>query len=329
MKISNQGLLERIEEVLRENRSLHRETRDIIVNSKARNNIGTQKLLTQMYRERTEKGEILGFRDVGYSNYSQFSEDGVLEYIFALVGTTNKVIVEMCCGTGIECNAANLMINHGWSGLLIDGSEKNIAYANRFFDRHLLYFNRLKLKHAWITKSNFNDLMLENNIGGEVDVFSLDIDGNDYWLLEALEAITPRVIILEAHMHLGPDLEYTVPYSDGFIAGVHEFEGAQTRMHSGASVLAFKNLCEKRGYRLIGKGGTPSPNIIFMKNGIGEEYFPAIEVEDIFSGFGQVWMDLYRRMREVSLDNFEWVDPAKRSNENISTVRRQSVERRA
>ena len=66
-----------------------------------------------------------------------------------------------------------------------------------------------------------------------------------------------------------------------------------------------------------------------MKNGIGEEYFPAIEVEDIFSGFGQVWMDLYRRMREVSLDNFEWVDPAKRSNENISTVRRQSVERRA
>ena len=95
MKISNQDLLERVENVLRENRSLHRETRDIIINSKARINIGTQKLLTQMYRERADKGEILGFRDVGYSNYSQFSEDGVLEYIFALVGTTNKVIVEM------------------------------------------------------------------------------------------------------------------------------------------------------------------------------------------------------------------------------------------
>ena len=325
MKISNQDLLERVENLLRENRSLHKETRDIIVNSKARINIGTQKLLTQMYRERAGNGEILSFRDVGYSNYSQFNEDGVLEYIFALIGTTNKVIVEMCCGTGLECNAANLIINHGWSGLLFDGSEENIAYASQFFNRHLSYFNRPKLKHAWITKNNFNDLMLENNIGGEIDVFSLDIDGNDYWLLKALEAITPRVIILEAHMHLGPDLEYTVPYSDDFVVGVHDFDGAPTRMHSGASVLAFKNICEEQGYRLIGKSGTPSPNIIFMENGIGEEYFPAIEVEDIFKDFGHVWMNLYRRMREVSLDKFEWIDLAKQRRDFKSQTPKQEA----
>ena len=94
-------------------------------------------------------------------------------------------------------------------------------------------------------------------------------------------------------MHLGPGLEYTVPYSDDFIVGVHDFEGAPTRMLSSASVLAFKkNLCEEQGYRVIAKAGIPSPNIIFIKNGIGEEYFPAIEVEDIFSDFGHVWMDL-------------------------------------
>lgn len=311
MNISKEDLLKRIEEVQRENRRMHIETRQIILNSRARVDVGTQKLLTQMYRERAKKGEVLSFRDVAYSNYSQFGEDGVLEYIFALVGTTNKVIVEMCCGSGLECNAANLIINHGWAGLLFDGSEKNIAYGKQFFNRLMPHFNRPKLIEAWITKNNVNELILENNVGGEIDVFSLDIDGNDYWLLEALEVITPRVIILEAHMHLGPDLEYTVPYSDDFVVGVHEFDGAPTRMYSGASVLAFKNLCKRKGYRLIGQSGIPSPNIIFMKNGIGEEYFPAVEVEDIFKDFGPVWMESYRRLREVSLDKFEWVDLAK------------------
>lgn len=63
-------------------------------------------------------------------------------------------------------------------------------------------------------------------------------------------------------------------------------------MLSSASVLAFKNRCEEQGCRLIGKGSIASPNIIFMKNGMGEEYFPAIEVEDICKDFGHVWVDL-------------------------------------
>jgi hypothetical protein len=76
----------------------------------------------------------------------------------------------------------------------------------------------------------------------------------------------------------------------------------------GASVRAFKTLCEEKGYRLVGKIGTFSPNVIFMKNGVGEEYFPAVEVEDIFSDFGSWMTDRYRRMREVAFETFEWVD---------------------
>src|SRR3990172_4907840 len=52
------------------------------------------------------------FGDVEYSVFSQNGEDGILQLIFAVVGTTNKRAVEICAGDGIECNTANLVVNH-------------------------------------------------------------------------------------------------------------------------------------------------------------------------------------------------------------------------
>lgn len=319
MSISNEDLLKRIEDLsiqlkevrkvmVQHNHHFHGKTWKVIRNNRARVDVGTKNMLMQMYREQAANGEILSFQDVAYSNYSQFGEDGVLEYIFALIGTKNKVVVEMCCGLAAECNATNLIINHGWGGLLFDGNEDNITQGKAFFDMLMTRIIHPNLISAWITKSNINDLIKGNLVAGEIDLFSLDIDGNDYWLLKSLEVITPRVIILESQMFLGPDLECTVPYSDDFVCGVGEFEGSKARMHMGASVRAFKTLCEEKGYRLVGKIGIFSPNIIFMKNGVGEEYFPAVAVEDVFSDFGSWMTDRYRRMREVSFETFEWVD---------------------
>ena len=66
------------------------------------------------------------FIDTGFKVYSQFDEDGILLYIFSLIGFTNRKIIEICCGHGKECNTANLIINHACNGLLFDGDEKNI-----------------------------------------------------------------------------------------------------------------------------------------------------------------------------------------------------------
>ncbi|MEM9706696.1 MAG: hypothetical protein AAF850_11545 [Pseudomonadota bacterium] len=297
-------------ELLQKNRHLHGETWDYIKNARPRVDFATKTLLMQMYRERAAKGDILDFQKVAYSNYSQFCEDGVLEYIFELIGTTNKVVVEMCCGPGSECNATNLILNNGWAGLLIDGSETNIAKAKTFFNRSLAGFRHPKLVNAWITRGNINSLISDNMIAGEIDLFSLDVDGNDYWFLEALTVIQPRVIILEAQMLLGPDLDCSVPYDDDFVVGEHEYNGQIKHMYSGASVRAFSRLCVQKGYRLVGKVGDSSPNIIFIKNGVGEEYFPAIEVADIFADLGAHYLDHFRGVREVSFANFDWLDLA-------------------
>ena len=72
-----------------------------------------------------EPQEMPSFREVGFKAYSQFEEDGILLYIFSIIGVSNKKVVEICVGDGTECMAANLLINHGWEGLLFDGSEEN------------------------------------------------------------------------------------------------------------------------------------------------------------------------------------------------------------
>ena len=74
--------------------------------------------------------------DVGFKYNSQTDEDGILLYIFSLIGSTNKRPVEICAGNGIECNTANLIINHGWSGLLIGGNEALVTQGQEFYRKH-------------------------------------------------------------------------------------------------------------------------------------------------------------------------------------------------
>ena len=87
-----------------------------------------QILLRQTYLRlvRESVRPLPAFDEVGFRCHSQFEEDGILLYIFSLIGTTNKVAVEVCAGDGTQCNTANLILNHGWSGLLFDGDRENV-----------------------------------------------------------------------------------------------------------------------------------------------------------------------------------------------------------
>src|SRR5580692_993562 len=93
-----------------------------------------QVLLRLQYQDLARRGTGLpDFSHVEFRCYSQNSEDGILLYIFSLLGTTNRRVVEISAGDGIECNAANLIINHGWRGLLVDGDSEQIARGRAFY----------------------------------------------------------------------------------------------------------------------------------------------------------------------------------------------------
>lgn len=99
-----------------------------------------------------------GISQVGFKVFSQTDEDGILLYIFSLIGFTNKKCVEICAGNGIECNTANLIINHGWHGLLIDGNEDLVKKGIEFYKKNPnTYVYPPTFIHSWITRDNVND----------------------------------------------------------------------------------------------------------------------------------------------------------------------------
>ncbi|QBD82693.1 hypothetical protein EPA93_44695 [Ktedonosporobacter rubrisoli] len=262
-----------------------------------------QILLAQQYKTMCAlRVPLPSFEEVEFRAFSQQGEDGILLYLFSVLGTTNKKCVEMCCEDGIECNTANLLINHGWQGLLFDGRGEKVKRGRAFYAR-CSDTNGWppKIVHAWITAENCNELIREHGFAGDIDLLSLDMDGVDYWVLKALECVTPRVMVVENNPRLGPDVSVTVPYSPDFVA---RYEGEPHRNYYGASLLALTNLAKQKGYRLVGcqRYGF---NAFFVRAGIGEDILPEIAVADCFKH------PYARQSMEVGkhkLVNKEWVE---------------------
>ena len=126
------------------------------------------------------------FPDVEFKCFSQNGEDGILLYLFSLIGAVNRSVVEICAGDGTECNAANLIVNHGWQGLLFDGDSEQVARGEAFYAAcRTTWVSPPTFVDAWITAENVNALVSAHGAAGQVDLLSLDIDGNDYWDLES------------------------------------------------------------------------------------------------------------------------------------------------
>ncbi len=239
-----------------------------------------QQLLRLRYQELARDGVSLpGFDEAGFRWFSQNGEDGVLLMLFAVLGHTNRRVVEACVQTGIECNAANLIVNHGWSGLLFDGNEQNLRHGRRFYARCPdTVCSPPRLVSAWLTAENLNSLIEAQGFGGELDLFSLDVDGMDYWLWKSLTVVRPRVVVLEYNSLWGPDDAVTVPYDPGFVAKLT----AEGPNYAGASLRAFVELGRAKGYRLVGCERLGF-NAFFVQHGLGESIFPEVSVESCLS----------------------------------------------
>jgi hypothetical protein len=214
------------------------------------------------------------FSDVGFHKYSQFEEDGLLLYIFSIIGTTNRKVVELCAGNGIECMAANLIVNHGWEGYLYDGDVQKVADGKSFFHRRSqLTLRQPVYRQAWLTAENVNTVV-GGDVTGEVDLLSIDVDGMDYWLWQALDCIRPRVCIVEAANYIPSDISVTVRYeADSVYDGADELHA----YYRGASLAAMTRLAKAKGMRLVGSN-QQGFNCIFLRNDIGGNYFPEVTV---------------------------------------------------
>lgn len=240
---------------------------------------GTQKVLQATYAANPGLYASRPISERGFSVYSQTDEDGILLYLFALLGTTNRRCVEICAGDGIECNTANLILNHGFTGLLVDGNPELVQRSRDFYATAVQ--TRIfppQSVQAWITRESVNDLVTSHGFEGEIDLLSLDMDGVDLWIWEALTAIQPRVVVVEFQDILGPDRSWTVPYADDFNAAEHSTSDGMPNF-AGASIAAFTKLARREGYRLVGTN-TMGWNAFFVRDDIAEGLIAEVSTAD-------------------------------------------------
>ena len=233
------------------------------------------------------------FADTEFHCFSQFGEDGILLYLFAVLGRTNRKAVEVCAGDGIECNVANLIINHGWRGLLIDGNQQLIEAGRAFYTAHAHTMTAPPtLLVSWITAENIDGLIASHGFLGEIDLLSLDVDGVDYWIWRAIRCIQPRVVVLEFNAGLGPERALTLPYDPNF-----RLDFSKQPYKCGASLPAFVKLGREKGYRLVGIT-SQGINAFFVRNDVGMDLLPEVAPRDCFArvthlqGYAPNWLEV-------------------------------------
>ncbi len=234
----------------------------------------SQRMLHNFYQYSISNGRRFDLYDTGFRVYSQFEEDGILLYVFAAIGAEYKTFIDIGAGDGINSNCANLAVNFGWRGLFVDGNPLNIQRGKQYYSANpdtVLY--PPTFVEAFVQAENINQLIQENGFAGGVDLMSIDIDGNDYWIWDSLTVVQPRVVVIETHIEFGLN-SIVVPYDKDY-----RYPGKHPDYH-GASPVAMEKLARKKGYRLIGANHYGF-NTFYVKNGIGEDILPSVSVESI------------------------------------------------
>jgi hypothetical protein len=194
--------------------------------------------------------------------YSQAGEDGTIEEIFRRVGSSNRCFVEFGAGDGLTNNTA-FRLASGWTGLWLEGSSARaagIAATHELATRD----NRLSVREAMVTSENVESLFREERVPEDLDLLSIDIDGNDYWVWRAIESFRPRVVVIEYNAAYPPYARWVKPYEPEF-----RWDGTS---YFGASLKSLELLGEEKGYSLVGCSFS-GVNAFFVRGDLVEDRF--------------------------------------------------------
>lgn len=193
------------------------------------------------------RGDLSDIKEAEFKVFSQFGEDGILQYLIRKIGIDPELctFVEFGVETYEEANTRFLLINDNWSGLIIDGSPASIA---RVRNSSIYWRNGLTAVAAFIDADNINQLIGDNGFRGEIGLLSVDIDGNDYWVWDRIDVVNPVIVVAEYNSVFGSDHAITVPYDPGFMRGNAHY----SHLYWGASLKALNLVANRKDYALVG-----------------------------------------------------------------------------
>ena len=206
--------------------------------------------------------------------YSQWGEDGILQYICSHVDLPSKTFVEFGVESYREANTRWLLVEHDWSGLVIDGSE---AYMEALRSEEIYWRHRLTAVASFITRENINELISGAGMEGEIGLLSVDIDGVDYWVWEAITVVNPAIVVAEYNSLFGPERAVTVPYRPDFVRE----EAHYSCSYYGVSLRALEILGRKKGYSLVGSNSAGN-NAFFVRDDLLREPLRRVSAADAY-----------------------------------------------
>jgi len=153
--------------------------------------------------------KLANINDVGI--FSQFGEEYIFDYIFENIGITNKFLVDFgAAGLNRGLSNSRYLLEKGWNGLLMDGNPEP----------------NTEVKKEFITQENIVSLFKKYDVPFEFDFLSIDIDGNDYWVLKKiLEVYAPRFIVAEFNGTIANGISKTIKYNPKHIWGNNDYYG--------------------------------------------------------------------------------------------------------
>lgn len=221
----------------------------------------------RQYAQRRTKGDGTRLEWHGFKVYSQSDEDGIIERIFSLIGTTDKRFVEFGCEGGLE-NNTHYLLEQGWRGLWMEGNPDYAPGVREAFSTQIAS-GQVQFRETFVTPANINTILEESGFTGEIDFLSIDIDSNDHHVFAAIQAISPRLVCLEHNHTYRPGVAWEMPYDAEF-----RWDPTSGIAPYGASITSMAALAARKGYVLVGCG-------LYSANGF---YVRADLVADHFTG---------------------------------------------
>jgi len=207
-----------------------------------------------------DRSPLERLQDAEFKVFSQYGEDGILQYLIRETGISRKetTFVEFGVQNYSESNTRFLLMNDHWRGMIIDGSKQHMDSVR---NQNIYWQHDLTAVDAWIDRDNINQLIGDAGFSGDIGILSVDIDGNDYWVWEQIEVVNPVIVVVEWNSVFGPLQAISVPYDPAY----QREKAHYSNLFWGASIAAYEHLAARKGYTLLGSN-TVGNNLFFVRN---------------------------------------------------------------
>lgn len=197
--------------------------------------------------------------------------DDIIQYLIRSVEIKNKTFIEFGVEDFFESNCRFLMTKDNWNGFVIDGSEKNIR---RTRNAYFYWKYDLTAISSFITRDNINKLLAQSGFDQDLGILSIDLDGNDYYILEPINNFNPRILICEYNAVFGAKRKISIPYQPNFSRTIAHY----SNLYWGASLGAVTYLANKKGYSLVGTNSAGN-NAFYVRNDLLSDKLRELPVE--------------------------------------------------